>query len=250
MALNKKNIMKKNKKWFWVVESFLAMTVVSMVGFVSLAGYSVEAKNNKVRSDINNITMAITIKQTEWVSLMALVSENNKNRLTNLSLAGKKATEENYKVWTPNYTALGIKKENFLDPNGNDYVIWVTTTWGRRMEIAWVITIDWKKQTVIRWDYIWRDTKKYDIDSISWKIIILKTYATNAFRNWDYVRIWPVKYTIESVRRDWKTITLNKKVIWHFTRISLVEAEWKNLISDYRDNTKPLENYSTDSLPY
>jgi len=250
MALNKKILWKKNKKWFWVVESFLAMTVFSMISFVSIAGYSTEAKNAKVSSDLSTITMDINTKMAEWAALMSFVTGNNKNRLTNLSLAGKKATERNYMVWTPNYTALGIRRNEFLDPNGNDYVLWVTTTWWWRMEIAWVLTINWEKQTVIKWDYIWRNATKYDIAHISWKIIVLTPAGTNYLKNWDYVRIWPVRYTIEKVARDGITITLDKEVIWKFTKVSLVEAEWKSLISDYRDNTKALENGLINSLPY
>ena len=242
--------MKKNKKWFWVVESFLAMTVFSMVGFVSIAGYSNEARNVKVTSDLSTISSTINVKIAEWWALTAFVTGNNKNRLTNLSLAGKKATERNYIVWTPNYTALGIKRNEYLDPNGKDYVLWVTTTWGGRMEIAWIVTVNWQKQTIIKWTYIWRDTKKYDIAHIDWKVIVLTPAGTNFFRKLDYVKIWPVRYTIEKVARDWVTITLDKEVIWKFTKLSLVESEWKSLISDYRDNTKALENDSTDSLPY
>jgi hypothetical protein len=221
-----------------------------MVGFVSLSGYSSEAKNAKVTSDITTIQRWIETKVAQWWSLMAFVSENKKNRLTNLSIAWKKATEENYVVWTLNYTALWIRKDEFLDPNGNEYVIWATTTWGWRMEIAWVIEIDWKKQTILRWSYSWRGTEKQNINTVSWKMIVLEYSGTNFFRNWDYVKIWPVKYNIKSVKRDWITIVLDKEVVWKFTKVSLVEAEWKSLISDYRDNIKYVENGSTEVLPY
>ena len=49
---------------------------------------------------------------------------------------------------------------------------------------------------------------------------------------------------------DWVTITLDRKIIWNPKTINLVEDEWKSLISDYRDNTKYLEDGSTEVLPY
>ena len=244
--------MKNNKKWFWIVEWFLAMTVFSMVGFVSLSGYSSEAKNTKVTADIITIQRWIEIKVAEWWSLMAFVSENKKNRISNLSLAWKKATEENYVVWTPNYTALWVKKENFLDPSGKEYVIWATTTWGWRMEIAGVIEVNWKKQTILRWSYRARTTEKFNIESVDKEknIIILNSAWINAFWKWDYVKVWVMKYNILKIRRDWVTITLDRKIIWNPKTINLVEDEWKNLISDYRDNTKFVEHGSTEVLPY
>ena len=246
---NFEEILKVDKMaWSAVVITWL--TTAGTISYISMQGYSNEAKNAKVSSDLTTITRVIEIKVAEWASRLAFVINNNKNRLTNLNLAWKKATKENYSVWTPNYTALGIKREEFLDPSWKDYVIWITRTGGGRMEISWVVEVDWKKQSIIKWNYSPRDNKKYIIDSFSGKIITLNSNATNAFKNWDYVKIWPVKYNVERVKRDWVTVVLDKEVVWKFTKISLVESEWKGLISDYKDNTKTVISGSNYSLPY
>jgi len=120
------------------------------------------------------------------------------------------------------------------------------------MEIAGVIENNWKKETILRWNYEWRTTEKFSIDKVNKEnnIIILNWAWTNAFRVWDYVKAWAMRYNILKARRDWITLTLDRKIIWNPKTINLVEAEWKSLISDYRDNTKNIESGSTTAFPY
>lgn len=212
----------------WTVVIITWWAIVWTVAYISLQWYSEEAKKSKVTSDIRTILTAISIKEIEWNNVFSMIVKNDKNRISDLSLAWKKATEKNYKVWTLNYTALWIKKENFTDPYWNEYIIWATNTWRNRFEISWV----GEYSSIKKWNYIWRDDKKYNIDEIKKEknIIILSPNSIKAFYKWDYVQVWVMEYNILKVARDWITVTLDRKIIWNPKTINLLESEWENLI--------------------
>jgi len=76
--------MKNTNKAFTLVELIVVITILAILGtiaFISLQGYSQDAKNSKVVSDTRTIVTAIETKLTEGKITMAGVVDNT-NDLT------------------------------------------------------------------------------------------------------------------------------------------------------------------------
>lgn len=137
--------MKNLKKWFTLVELIVVITILAILGtiaFISLQGYSADARNSKRTSDINSISSQVNIKSTEGVSFLAMVSYQTGSSIASYgSIAGTGVTANttgtnNYTAGSPVGTALGMKIEEFQDPNGDSYVIGATTKKEGKYEIA------------------------------------------------------------------------------------------------------------------
>jgi len=65
------------KKAFTLVELIVVITILAILGtiaFISLQGYSADARNSKRTQDINSIAGAVNVKVTEGASLMSFVN--------------------------------------------------------------------------------------------------------------------------------------------------------------------------------
>jgi len=127
------------KKAFTLVELIVVITILAILGtiaFISLQGYSADARNSKRTQDINSIAGTINIKTTEWSALAGFVTTVAANDLGTPSIAGTGVAATKYDAGTPNYTALGIKAVDFQDPNGPDYPVGITTLKEGQYEIA------------------------------------------------------------------------------------------------------------------
>lgn len=121
--------MKNTNKAFTLVELIVVITILAILGtiaFISLQGYSQDAKNSKIVSDVRTIVTAIETKLTEGKILMGKVSTaslNNVNNVTGTFASGTTLTGSiNYNVWLINFTALKQNGNDFKDNNGNDYI--------------------------------------------------------------------------------------------------------------------------------
>ncbi len=126
--------MKIMSKGFTLVELIVVITILAILGtiaFVSLQGYSQDAKNSKVASDIRTIVTFIETKLTQGKIYMTdLVdddidlSSTNKNGINTSETFGSgiKLSDSTYKVGAINFTWLKQNGNDFKDSENNDYV--------------------------------------------------------------------------------------------------------------------------------
>lgn len=141
--------MKNLQKGFTLVELIVVITILAILGtiaFISLQGYSQDARDSKVTSDVRSLASAIETSQTqEWVSIHSF---NEAGRITNngvvvdgfafdntftilgdVSLTGTTASDAagvsiGYRVGDLNFVAL---KQNSADFGTSEYVIGTVT---------------------------------------------------------------------------------------------------------------------------
>ena len=129
--------MKHSLKAFTLVELIVVITILAILGtiaFLSLQGYSQDAKNSKVISDLRTLSTAIESRITGGMSIIDIVKDTatGSNSVEwagrtfgNLSLDTPAVIDDasNYNVGTINFTALKQNGIDFLDPEGNDYLV-------------------------------------------------------------------------------------------------------------------------------
>ncbi len=125
--------MRNTNKAFTLVELIVVITILAILGtiaFISLQGYTGEAKNSKVTSDLRNIASAIETSSTRNSVLLAdvllantNVSSNNAVDVTstfwpkNIAL-NNTASGVTYAVGNVDFAAVEQNGEDFKDPNG------------------------------------------------------------------------------------------------------------------------------------
>lgn len=126
-------MMRNTKKAFTLVELIVVITILAILGtiaFISLQGYSGEAKNSKVTSDLRNIASAIETASTrnsvtlaQVVTTTALTANQVDGTLTvgpsNLAL-NNTASGVTYAVGNVDFAVIGQNGEDFKDPNSTD----------------------------------------------------------------------------------------------------------------------------------
>jgi len=118
-------------KGFTLVELIVVITILAILGtiaFISLQGYSQEAKNSKVINDVRALGTAVETSLTSGSVNMGDLTVGDRtatNGLTDGSNFGSGATTTawaNYKVGTVNFTGLRQNGTDFKDNEGNDYI--------------------------------------------------------------------------------------------------------------------------------
>ena len=111
--------MKKNtNKAFTLVELIVVITILAVLGtiaFISLQGYSADARDAKKVSDVNSLIKKINIEVTKWSDLATLVSSGSTLSAT---IAGTSASAEQ---WIVNFAAIKENAEAFKPDAVNDY---------------------------------------------------------------------------------------------------------------------------------
>ena len=132
--------MKNIRKGFTLVELIVVTTILAILGsiaFVSLQGYSADARNSKRTSDLNSLQSAISVKTTEGATLMSFVTSTTDADITAINLGGLADASAFYAGGTPNYSALGVKQADFQDPLSNaDYRVGATSLKLGQYELA------------------------------------------------------------------------------------------------------------------
>lgn len=127
--------MKKVQKGFTLVELIVVITILAILGtiaFISLQGYSQDAKNSKVSSDIRTLASAIETKLTESsISIHDLNDDSGAGTYdghgiltnTNTFASGVTLSGATHEVGNIAFSTLGQNGEDFTDPNGQEYII-------------------------------------------------------------------------------------------------------------------------------
>jgi len=206
---------------------------------------SISDKNNLLSpqdaermSNLSILQWAINIKTTMWTPLESFVVRDEKYEWKDIYVWWRKLKWwVDYFVWTPNYITFGGKKENFLDPDGSEYIIWITTAkWWKDEILSFFHNINGEKIATIVWTY-------YAWNEISWKEWIDYTIT------WDYTikinnsHIWKINKwdiidgnEVIKITSDWLNIIFRK--IFNKWLISIIQdSKWLIYINGY-----PVEN--------
>ncbi len=257
--------MKRTTKAFTLVELIVVITILAILGtiaFISLQGYSADARNSKRTSDINNIISAMSIKIAEGGWISSFVTADSATAVSSSSYGWTGSTlNTDYFAGKPNYTALGVKQAEFVDPNGQDYKIGATLTGDARYELAASLEDAGARKALVKGNYVSRNAaannKVATISSVSGKVVTLAPASTNVFKTWDFVNItWGTAVNgvkILNVARDWITLTFAADVAVNQTTITLAADETAGLISIRGgSNATPVANGNTTAAgqPY
>ncbi len=157
--------MKIGKKAFTLVELIVVITILAVlatVAFISLTGYSQDAKNSKVQSDIRTLVSAIEAKMTkdgttasnlvDWS--YALANDNAalpilryKSGASAIAMINK----SNYTIWWVDFPTLWQSSDDFVTSEWNQYLlVWVDNFY----QVAGETMENWVYTAVVKWNYV------------------------------------------------------------------------------------------------
>jgi prepilin-type N-terminal cleavage/methylation domain-containing protein len=121
--------MKKLQKGFTLVELIVVITILAILGtiaFISLQGYSQDAKNSKVTSDLRTIVSAIETGVTDGtLGLNQLVDTSGSGTAvlpTATFASGVLMSSGSLEAGSIDFVALRQNGEDFKDPEQNEYI--------------------------------------------------------------------------------------------------------------------------------
>lgn len=137
--------MKNTKNAFTLVELIVVITILAVLGtiaFVSLQGYSRDAKNSKVTADVRTLVSGVETALTDGTATMSTVvtevsaidTRNSVTAAASGAVVDTKAgvvvntvdldtaTNTSYKVGTVNFAGIKQNGDDFKDNDGNQYV--------------------------------------------------------------------------------------------------------------------------------
>jgi prepilin-type N-terminal cleavage/methylation domain-containing protein len=120
--------MKKVQKGFTLVELIVVITILAILGtiaFISLQGYSQDAKNSKVTSDLRTLVSAIETGVTDGtITLSSLVITGGTGTPATGDFASGVTLNEgtNAEVGGIDFAALRQNGADFKDPEENEYI--------------------------------------------------------------------------------------------------------------------------------
>ena len=239
--------MRNTKSAFTLVELIVVITILAILGtiaFISLQGYSADARNSKRTSDLGNIQSAVSLKQVEWVPLMSFIDPSTQ-AMTNIALWGvalanaATAYPTQYAWWKPAYTVLNVVEKDFRDPQDKDYSMAATTKAGWAFQISATVEVDNVKTALINGNF---NSRLNSVTAGGTGSIIINdadtftlgdTYA-NMLKPNDVITFssgWNlVGAVIKKVSRDWVTVTLKTGYTATWEVVWLTAAESLGLI--------------------
>ncbi|MDD2870488.1 MAG: type II secretion system protein [Candidatus Gracilibacteria bacterium] len=243
--------MRNTKNAFTLVELIVVITILAILGtiaFISLQGYSADARNSKRTSDIGNIQSAISLKQVEGVPLLSFVAENVNALSGGLDIGGSigvLAASGAYAAGTPSYTVLNVIEKDFKDPKSDKaYRIGATTRAGGVFQVAAVLEQDGDETNLVNGTYAARTATGYT-GTPDGTTFSLEDENANRFKVGDVVN---GGRTVDKVSRDGVTLTLSSS--YTGTTLTLANDESAGLIGSTADKTKVVKNLDTTDLAY
>lgn len=253
--------MRNTKNAFTLVELIVVITILAILGtiaFISLQGYSADARNAKRISDLWNIQSAISLWKIEWVNLLSYIKTNSNNKMTNIALAWSGLVEsDKYDAGTLSYSVLNIDEKDFKDPKGNnEYRIGATSLQNGTFQLTTLIEQEGTNSAQVNGTYIARSNTPISTASVdnytNTSTVVVVNAAANRFKAGDYVQDWELTPNIAKVikvSRDGITITVDNGTFVHWT-IELIISESDGLIGASDDVANVITNNDTIDLPY
>jgi hypothetical protein len=179
------------------------------------------------------------IKQTEWVSLLSLVTRDTDREIWG-NLAGAALTAgtasdswANYAAGAPNYTLLNMKETEFSDPLEKEpYLVWVTTTWGWRTQFITLTEGDGTTGLTVSWNYVARTIPTTVPDNATATVLTSKKVSMlsdiGRFKKGDTLNVW----VVESISDNLETLTLKENATAATAKIQLAQSEEAYLVED------------------
>ena len=247
--------MKRTQKAFTLVELIVVITILAILGtiaFVSLQSYTSFARNairldatRKIVSNIKNLTTS-GIKITSFT--------NTWNEVPGATISGTWAIVwVDYISWTPNYTALWIKRADFLDPlTWEEYILWIVTRKGWRYEITASLEEGTEFEALVVWN--WESRNATNIPG-SWlsgdnSFTVSNVTDLGVFTQWDYISsdTWEIAQ-VSNISNDWLTYFLSSSLTSDAISFSLASSEVAWLIVS-QDGVNPVVDGSATLLAY
>ena len=186
----------------------------------------------KIEEDLNNLLWIIQSKIKNWANTKDFVimnddyfpenlyidSNKNDNYLVKMYIGSHILVKwENYFVWTINYNKLWIIKEDYLDPNGDEYLIWASSLRWWVIQVTSVFKDLTNKITKIkiRWNHEY--SKKIEFKNLVDYKILWDRKIEIFNDNFDKLFIWDIitsayvnKYTILNKKLQDSIIEVNE----------------------------------------
>lgn len=107
-------MIRNTKKAFTLVELIVVITILAVLGtiaFISLQGYSGEARDSKRLSDVNNLVKKVNIELSKGTSLTSLITQSGSTLTKTIATnTGATAIE-----WTINFLTIKENQADFQD---------------------------------------------------------------------------------------------------------------------------------------
>lgn len=164
--------MRKVQQGFTLVELIVVITILAILGtiaFISLQGYTQDARNSKVSSDLSNLSTAVNVSLTGGTPLTDMVNANEPNH--NVATAAVSygsgfdgnGTGETYETSTVNFGAIRQNGDDFKDPTGENYLMGIAThpaqsandeTFAFYQLVGQIKDAAWSYTAVVKWNYV------------------------------------------------------------------------------------------------
>lgn len=154
--------MKNTKKAFTLVELIVVITILAVlatVAFISLTGYSQEAKNSTVQAEVRTLVTAIetdmTKNSTDPRTLVTAYAPANNNSIATPGSVNYKTgatmTAGGYDIGSVNFAVLGQSGEEFVTSDGNQYLFAAVAN---KYQIASEILEDGEYKAIVKGNYV------------------------------------------------------------------------------------------------
>lgn len=221
-------------KGFTLVELIVVIVILAIlatIAFLSFSSQSSAARDSKRATDLSSIASKINVAQAQGTAVLSMVDDSTDKSLANwYIIAGfgwaDLKTAWAYKAGKINYTALGIKGEDFKDPSGNEYPIGATSKCWQVFHLAAKVENDkdWNPSetgSILNGNYAPRDI------TAAWKTIAIDSWIASVegvvvwyFRVWDKINVWPDEAWLDSET----TTCYIKSISSDKTKLTLVTA--------------------------